>query len=77
MVIDKSLLKTFLHEYPFQPATAVWRASEIAHVLSYPFPEGLGLDLGCGDGRLTKIILDYVGQRQMVGIDIDPQETSP
>lgn len=75
-MIDKSLLKQFLHDYPFQPATAVWRASEIAHVLQYPFPEGYGLDLGCGDGRLTKIILDRVGRREMVGIDIDPGETA-
>ena len=76
MVVDKNLLKRFLHDYPFQPATAVWRASEIAHVLSYPFPEGIGLDLGCGDGRLTQIILESVGERKMVGIDIDPRETA-
>ncbi len=75
-MIDKSLLKQFLHDYPFQPATALWRASEIAHVLSYSFPEGLGLDLGCGDGRLTKIILDRVGKRDVIGVDIDPRETS-
>lgn len=76
IVIDQTLLKQFLHDYPFQPATAIWRASEIAHVLQYSFPEGYGLDLGCGDGRLTKIILDRVGRREMVGIDIDPGETS-
>jgi SAM-dependent methyltransferase len=75
-MIDKKLLKQFLHDYPFQPATAVWRASEIAHVLTYPFPEGIGLDLGCGDGRLTKIILDLIGKREVIGIDIDPNETS-
>jgi SAM-dependent methyltransferase len=74
-MIDKNLLKQFLHDYPFQPATAVWRASEIAHVLAYPFPEGRGLDLGCGDGRLTKIILDRVGKREVIGIDIDSNET--
>ncbi len=75
-MIDKNLLKQFLHDYPFQPATAVWRASEIAHVLQYPFPEGYGLDLGCGDGRLTKIIFDQAGWREMVGIDLDPNETA-
>lgn len=76
IVIDKNLLKQFLHDYPFQPATAVWRASEIAHVLQYPFPQGYGLDLGCGDGRLTNIIFDRVGRREIVGIDIDSGETS-
>jgi SAM-dependent methyltransferase len=75
-VIDKNLLKQFLHDYPFQPATAVWRASEIAHVLQYPFPMGYGLDLGCGDGRLTNIIFAQVGRRETVGIDLDSSETA-
>ncbi len=75
-MIDKNLLKQFLHDYPFQPATAVWRASEIAHVLQYPFPAGYGLDLGCGDGRLTNIIFEQVGRRDTVGIDLDPSETA-
>ncbi|MGD2181008.1 class I SAM-dependent methyltransferase [Lusitaniella coriacea] len=73
--INFSLLKRFLGDYPFQPATALWRSIEIGRVLAYPFPEGLGLDLGCGDGHLTKIILEQVGERDLVGIDIDPQET--
>lgn len=76
MAIDKQLLKQFLRDYPFQPATAVWRGGEIAHVIHYPFPEGFGLDLGCGDGQLTKIIMDHVGSRKMVGIDIDPREAA-
>lgn len=76
MAIDKQLLKQFLRDYPFQPATAVWRAGEIAHVINFPFPEGFGLDLGCGDGQLTKIIMEKVGTRKVVGIDIDPRETA-
>lgn len=76
MTINKKLLRRFLHDYPFQPATAVWRATEIDHVIAYPFPEGFGLDLGCGDGQLTQIILESVGTRSMVGIDIDPQEAA-
>ena len=73
--MDRALLSEFLHEYPFQPATAFWRALEIEHLLKADFPEGRGLDLGCGDGRLTRIILQAKGPRELVGIDIDPVET--
>jgi SAM-dependent methyltransferase len=37
-------------------------------------PEGRGLDLGCGDGLLTRIIVQLVGKRDLVGIDPDPAE---
>jgi len=37
-------------------------------------PHGRGLDLGCGDGLLTRIILQLVGKRELVGIDPDPAE---
>ncbi len=74
MNIDKDLLTRFIREYPFQPATAFWRAIEIGHVVSQPFPDGFGLDLGCGDGKLTKILLEKVGMREMVGIDLDQKE---
>ncbi len=75
MSVNKVLLKRFIQHYPFQPATGFWRAVEIEQVISREFPQGLGLDLGCGDGKLTKIIIDEVGKRELVGIDIDPKET--
>jgi SAM-dependent methyltransferase len=68
------LLRRFLEAYPFQPATAVWRSVEIGHVIDRGFPAGRGLDLGCGDGLLTKIVLDAVGPRTMVGLDPDEAE---
>ncbi|MCM2278544.1 MAG: class I SAM-dependent methyltransferase [Oligoflexia bacterium] len=71
----ESLLEEFVRIYPFQPATAYWRAVEIAHVLSYPFPEGLGLDLGCGDGKLTRVVAERGGRRDWVGMDLDAYET--
>jgi len=37
-------------------------------------PEGRGLDLGCGDGLLTRIIVQLVGKRDLVGVDPDPAE---
>jgi len=74
MGFDRALLIEFLTESPFQPATALWRTVEISQVIRQPFPHGLGLDLGCGDGRLTRVVLHRVGPREVVGIDPDPAE---
>jgi len=73
-MIDKELLTTFVAAYAVQPATAYWRAIEIDAILRYGLPEGLGLDLGCGDGILTDILLRRAGKRKFVGIDPDPLE---
>ena len=69
------LFATFTSAYPAQPATAFWRAIEIGALASRDIPQGLGLDLGCGDGLLTHILLDRIGPRRLVGIDLDPLET--
>lgn len=69
-----SLLLQFLSEYAFQPATAFWRAIEIPALIRLGIPTGRGLDLGCGDGKLTAILLDAIGNRELVGVDTDPQE---
>ncbi|MGA3130601.1 MAG: class I SAM-dependent methyltransferase [Terracidiphilus sp.] len=61
---------------PFQPATNFWRAVETEEVIKFGLPKGNGLDLGCGDGHLMEIILGHAGLRNLVGIDIDPQETA-
>lgn len=74
MIDAPGLLPRFLQAYPFQPATAIWRASEIAAVLSHGLPQGSGLDLGCGDGRLTSIISDYLPGRDWTGLDPDREE---
>lgn len=76
MAVDRELFRALLKVSPFQPATAFWRSIEIACLLREPFPEGLGLDLGCGDGSVTQIILERVGVRDMVGVDPDAKETS-
>ena len=73
--MNQNLLKVFLGAYPFQPATALWRAVEIDEVLKCGLPEGRGLDLGCGDGKLTRIILEQTGPRRLIGVDPDPLET--
>jgi ubiquinone/menaquinone biosynthesis C-methylase UbiE len=74
--MNQSLLRSFLEVYPFQPATAVWRAAEVAALVRAGIPNGRGLDLGCGDGRLTRVLLEQVGNRRLVGLDVDPMETS-
>jgi len=42
--------------------------------MSHGLPGGRGLDLGCGDGLLTRVILQQVGKRDLVGVDPDPAE---
>lgn len=77
MTTARQLLPRFLADYPFQPATAFWRAVEVAALIRHGVPEGRGLDLGCGDGLLTAIIDDNLqGRRLWVGIDPDPAEVA-
>lgn len=71
-----NLLSSFIGAYPAQPATALWRAVEISALSACDIPQGLGLDLGCGDGILTNILLERIGSRRLVGIDPDPYETA-
>ncbi len=67
---------SFLRDYPFQPATALWRAVEVGQLLDRGLPQGRGLDLGCGDGLLTRIVLDRAGPGDLVGVDPDPAEAA-
>ena len=48
----------------------------MGHLLDKGLPEGRGLDLGCGDGLLTRIILESAGRHDVVGVDPDPAEVS-
>jgi SAM-dependent methyltransferase len=74
--MPKALLTSLMMQAPYQPATNYWRAFEIGEVIQYGFPSGRGLDLGCGDGHLMGIILDSTGSRDLIGLDVDPQETA-
>jgi len=72
----RRLLLSLLGESPFQPATSWWRAIELEVVLRHGLPRGAGLDLGCGDGKLMRILLDASpGSASLVGVDVDPLET--
>ena len=77
MKIDTALLTDFVARYPAQPATAFWRGIEIDVLAQADIPaDGLGLDLGCGDGILTDILFKRIGKTpRLVGIDPDPLET--
>lgn len=44
--------------------------------MRHGLPAGRGLDLGCGDGLLTMILLEETGPREIVGVDPDPAETA-
>lgn len=72
----KELLIEFVARYPAQPATAFLRGIEIDTLANAFDSEGLGLDLGCGDGILTDILFKRIGKvPSLVGVDIDPLET--
>jgi len=76
VTVPFSLLTEFVARYPAQPATAFLRSIEIDRLASVMDAEGLGLDLGCGDGILTDILFNRVGKTpRLVGIDLDPLET--
>lgn len=76
MKIDHDLLTEFVARYPAQPATAFWRGIEIDNLAHADIPDGLGLDLGCGDGILTDILFKRMGRKpRLVGVDPDPLET--
>lgn len=76
MITPAELLKAIASDTPFQPATSIWRAIELACVIQSSLPEGRGLDVGCGDGQVLKRVLEHIGSREMVGIDLDPRETA-
>jgi SAM-dependent methyltransferase len=76
-MLDRQLLDDNLRLAPMQPATALWRAIELGHLLGRAVlpTEGRGLDLGCGDGRIARLLRDRSAARwQLVGVDPDPGE---
>jgi SAM-dependent methyltransferase len=76
-MLDRRLLRLALAFGPHQPATCLWRAIEIGHLVrSGVMPSsGRGLDLGCGDGRVMWLIAEELRPSwRLVGVDADPRE---
>jgi SAM-dependent methyltransferase len=76
-VVDRRLLRALLRLAPHQPATCLWRAVELGHLVrSGVLPRtGRGLDLGCGDGRVAWLLArELSASWQLVGVDPDPLE---
>ncbi len=64
---------------PFQPATNLWRAVELTFLLEKALPllarSKEGLDLGCGDGQIMKLLRPFFPKdMKLNGIDIDEAE---
>ena len=59
---------------PQQPATIVWRVIELDRLLDRSLPSGLGIDIGCGDGRLVQVLRAHGLDWRLVGVDPDPVE---
>jgi SAM-dependent methyltransferase len=75
-VIDRELFAEFVAVYAFQPATAYWRAIEVPALIGLGIERGRGIDIGCGDGKLTAIVARGAGLHDLVGVDPDPEETA-
>jgi len=78
LITPSELFRRLVATAPYQPATNYWRAIELDAVQRHGLPVGRVLDLGCGDGKLTRILIDALGdsaRREWVGIDPDPEET--
>ena len=78
MIAPSELFRRLVATAPYQPATNYWRAIELDAVQRHGLPGGRVLDLGCGDGKLTRILIDAMGEtgrRNWVGLDPDPEET--
>ncbi|MDH7452390.1 methyltransferase domain-containing protein [Luteimonas composti] len=75
----KKIFRLLVADAPYQPATNYWRAVELDVVARHGLPPGRTLDLGCGDGKLTRVLAWAVGNtqgRSWIGVDPDPAETA-
>jgi SAM-dependent methyltransferase len=61
----------------FQPATMLWRVFEIEAVLRHARFVGRGVDIGCGDGELGRLVFDaYEPQPRVFGIEPDERDSA-
>ena len=77
VMVDRRLLRICFEQGPGQPATAFWRAIEVGQLIANGLlpRTGRGLDLGCGDGRVTALVQQELGASwSLTGVDPDEQE---
>jgi SAM-dependent methyltransferase len=59
----------------FQPATMFWRVFEIEAIWRHARLLGRGVDLGCGDGQLTSVVVSaYTPRPALIGVEPDPRD---
>ncbi len=70
----REILRSLAPGHLIQPATALWRVYEIEAVRLHAPLHGRVLDLGCGDGSLSRVIFD--GVREVTGVvGLEPDAT--
>ena len=68
----ENLLASFSKEFWFAPSDVFLRATE-AYIWSKQKIKSPVLDIGCGDGRISKLL--FQGRKKIdVGLDVDSQE---
>lgn len=75
-MVNLNLFSNFLRLYTFQPDLAFWRAVEVDVLKRYMPSSGRILDLGCGDGKFTSVLIgNHTDDLILIGIDADPGQT--
>lgn len=69
------LASRILETHWAQPATALWRIFEAEVVRDHLVDGERALDLGCGDGTLAPVLLEWVDGHRWIGVDLDTRET--
>jgi len=71
----RELLRRLAPANAFQPATMLWRVFEIEAIQRHATLSGRGVDIGCGDGDLGRVVFDaYDPRPEVVGVEPDPRD---
>ncbi len=71
-----ALARRILTSHYVQPATALWRVFEAEVVLANLRGRGRGLDLGCGDGTLARVLVACTPEVRWTGLDVDARDAA-
>jgi SAM-dependent methyltransferase len=71
----RELMRRLAPANVFQPATMLWRVFEIEAVQRHATFSGRGIDIGCGDGELARVVFEASDPRpQVIGIEPDSRD---